>query len=355
MKRELTYEDVSLFSRQIPGLAGGDGKASLCQRVHFGGYMVETGIIMSSPHPDITGYALADLLHVDCQIPVLSQSGDVSEKTGHMSKLMRKHGNRIIAFAVGMDDYLDTLASLEADIETQGYNNLNLLVCIESDECNLAMVAAPAMAIVEFRSRMQGKNIAVEIMAGCIQTIEAAHHLYDLGVRFLRVGTCSSSTQDVFHRPAISALMEVATIKEHHSDCYIVADTGAACGSDIVKSLAADADFVMLDRVLAGYSESNSPVIIETRFSGITEISQEEHDLSSFNLDVGNKYHKRYSAPHPTTENCMVPYKGTMEPFLKSMYDDIRYAFTRSNARNAGEFRLHIEMVEVTLNKQTHR
>lgn len=82
--------------------------------------------------------------------------------------------------------------------------------------------------------------------------------LYDqAGFDFLRVGVgsgfgCLTSTNTAIHYPYASLISEISEMKmRYHSHCKIIADGGMSGYSDIIKSLALGADYVMCGRIFA--------------------------------------------------------------------------------------------------------
>lgn len=82
--------------------------------------------------------------------------------------------------------------------------------------------------------------------------------LYDqAGFDFLRVGIgsgqgCLTSTSTAIHYPYASLISEISEMKErYHSHCKIIADGGMQWYSDIIKSLALGADYVMCGKIFA--------------------------------------------------------------------------------------------------------
>lgn len=91
--------------------------------------------------------------------------------------------------------------------------------------------------------------------------------LYDsAGFDFLRVGVgsgngCLTSTNTAIHYPYASLISDISEMKyRYHSHCKIIADGGMAGYSDIIKSLALGADYVMCGRIFAQAAKENEEV-----------------------------------------------------------------------------------------------
>lgn len=95
----------------------------------------------------------------------------------------------------------------------------------------------------------------ISLMGGNIGNPQT-YLLYDqAGFDFLRVGIgsgqgCLTSTSTAIHFPYASLISEISEMKDrYHSHCKIIADGGMAWYSDIIKSLALGADYVMCGKI----------------------------------------------------------------------------------------------------------
>lgn len=96
------------------------------------------------------------------------------------------------------------------------------------------------------------------VIAGNVATLEGFNALADAGANAIRVGigggsVCSTRVVTGHGIPTFQSVVDCSTSDR---DCYIIADGGIRSTGDIVKSLAAGADFVMLGSMLAGREES---------------------------------------------------------------------------------------------------
>lgn len=96
------------------------------------------------------------------------------------------------------------------------------------------------------------------IIAGNVATLEAFDALADAGANAVRVGigggsVCSTRIVTGHGVPTFQSVVDCANSDRN---CYIIADGGLRTSGDVVKALAAGADFVMLGSMLAGKLES---------------------------------------------------------------------------------------------------
>lgn len=96
------------------------------------------------------------------------------------------------------------------------------------------------------------------IIAGNVATLEGFDALADAGANAVRVGIGGGSvcSTRIVTGHGLPTFQSVVDCSNSDRDCYIIADGGIRTSGDIVKSLAAGADFVMLGSMLAGKKES---------------------------------------------------------------------------------------------------
>jgi IMP dehydrogenase len=98
----------------------------------------------------------------------------------------------------------------------------------------------------------------VHIMAGNVATLSAFNDLSDWGADSIRVGIgggsiCSTRIQTGHGVPTLQSIIDCA---RSDRDVPLIADGGIKNSGDIVKAIAAGADFVMLGSLLAGTEET---------------------------------------------------------------------------------------------------
>jgi IMP dehydrogenase len=104
----------------------------------------------------------------------------------------------------------------------------------------------------------------IKLIVGNVATFFAANRLAELGVDAIKVGigpgaACRTREVTGFGVPQFTAIMECARVKKYFPDVKIIADGGIRNSGDIVKSLAAGADTVMIGSLLAGCNEAPNP------------------------------------------------------------------------------------------------
>ena len=157
--------------------------------------------------------------------------------------------------------------------------------------------------------------------------------LYDrAGFDFLRVGVgsgngCLTSTNTSIHYPYASLISEISEIKERfHSHCKIIADGGMSGYSDIIKSLALGADYVMCGRIFAQAAKSNEQVGDALVYRGM---STKEAQLA-----MGNKVLKTAEG-----RSVNITKQYTLRGWIENFDSYLRSAMSYCDARTLKEFR----------------
>ncbi len=168
------------------------------------------------------------------------------------------------------------------------------------------------------------------IMAGNVATPEACYDLSEWGADAVRVGIgggsiCSTRIQTGHGVPTFQSVLDCASV----DDCVIIADGGIKNAGDIVKSLAAGADFVMLGSMLAGTDESPGDVLASNDGSKYKVY----RGMASVEAQVAWRGTARSLEGVSTT----IPYKGSVAEILKSLEQNIKSGLSYSGARTIRE------------------
>lgn len=126
----------------------------------------------------------------------------------------------------------------------------------------LDVAHAHHIAVGEWLKKFSYALSDAHLMVGNVATAEGARYLLEHGVDSIKVGigpgaACTTRNVTGFGIPQLTAIMEVS--EEVAGEVPVIADGGIRDSGDIVKALAAGADFVMLGRLLAGSDEAPFP------------------------------------------------------------------------------------------------
>lgn len=172
----------------------------------------------------------------------------------------------------------------------------------------------------------------IKLMGGNIGNPQT-YLLYDAaGFDFLRVGVgsgngCLTSTNTAVHYPYASLISDISEMKyRYHSHCKIIADGGMSGYSDIIKSLALGADYVMCGRIFAQAAKTDNELGQELVYRGMSTKEAQKA--------MGNTVLK-------TAEGRSVPVTKlyTLSGWVENFDAYLRSAMSYCDSRDLREFR----------------
>ena len=171
----------------------------------------------------------------------------------------------------------------------------------------------------------------VHIMAGNVATLEGYNDLVDWGADSVRCNIgggsiCSTRIQTGHGVPGLHTIMECA--RSTRRPVPIIADGGIRNSGDIVKALAAGADFVMLGSMLSGTDETPGDVI-----NTPTGKAKSYRGMASKDAQMDWRGKTASLEGISTT----VPCKGPVTELLGELERGIRSGFSYSGARSLKE------------------
>lgn len=189
---------------------------------------------------------------------------------------------------------------------------------------------------IEF-TRSQYPNLF--IMAGNVATGHAYKRLSKAGAHAVRtsVGSgsiCTTRIQTGHGIPTFQAVLDCYEAKqqliEDNSEniAYIVADGGIKNSGDIVKSLAAGSDFVMLGSMLSGTKDTPGKIIM-----------QDGKKIKRYNGMASKAAQKNWKGTYNSIEGVAsyVPYKGTTSKVINEIMSNVRSGMSYSGANTLKE------------------
>ena len=224
-----------------------------------------------------------------------------------------------IGAAVGVTgDYLKRAVNL--------YDAGANVVCIDVAHGHHALVKNAIKSI-----RAEAGN-RLHIMAGNVATREGFEDLAEWGADSIRCNVgggsiCSTRIQTGHGVPGLQTIFECAEAK---SDVKIIADGGMRSSGDIVKALAAGADFVILGSMLAGTDESPGKKVVT-----LGGIKKEYRGMASKEAQMD--WRGKFSSDEGVA--TMIPYKGPVATVLEELKKGITSGFSYSGARTIEELR----------------
>lgn len=191
------------------------------------------------------------------------------------------------------------------------------------------------------------RHPGLSVMAGNVATLDGYKFLSDLGVDVVRVGIgggsiCKTRIQTGFGIPTLQSILDCKHHKLICGGAKIIADGGIRYPSDVVKSIVAGADAVMVGGLFAGTKESPGDIIYTEdgkpgkRYRGMA--SEEVQNETRGGLKPGTV---------AEGVSTLVPYKGSLERVVNDLVGGLRSGMSYGNCRNLSDL-LEIEMVRIT-------
>jgi IMP dehydrogenase len=234
-----------------------------------------------------------------------------------------------LAAAIGVTgDYLERAEALIA----AGVD----ILCIDVAHGHHSLVKK---ALKELRNEYDNH---IYIVAGNVCTLEGINDVADWGANAVRCNIgggsiCSTRLVSGHGLPGLQTIFDCARTDR---DVKIIADGGIKTSGDIVKALAAGADFVMCGSLLAGTTESPGKVISLPNNVRVKEY----RGMAS--KDAQLNWRKKSSTPEGVAS--YIPYKGSVVDILQDLEGGIRSGLSYSGARNISELQHHAEWARQT-------
>ena len=206
--------------------------------------------IISAPMDTVTEVDMAVSMHKAGGLGIIHRYNTIAEQCAMVAQVIEKGAT--VGAAIGVTgDFVQRAQALRLI----GVN----LLCIDVAHGHHSNVRYA----IETVRRTLGDD--THIMAGNVATLSAFNDLADWGANSIKVGIgggsiCSTRIKTGHGVPTLQSVLECA---KSDRDAYLVADCGMRTSGDIVKALAAGADFVMLGSLLAAADES--PGVVWTR------------------------------------------------------------------------------------------
>ena len=240
-RKSLSFDDVLLVPRysEIESRSQVDVSSDLDKDLNF------KLPVISSPMDTITEESMAISLHQAGGLGIVHRYNTIGEQSDIIRKIQEHDRDIPVAVAIGATgDYLNR-AEMAVRLGAK-------VLCIDTAHGHhIAMERA-------LKTLKDNYGEKVHIMAGNVATLEGFNALSEWGADSIRVGIgggsiCSTRLVTGHGMPTFESIMECA--QTGHS-AKIIADGGIKTSGDIVKALAAGADFVMVGSMLAGTEET---------------------------------------------------------------------------------------------------
>ena len=335
IREALTYDDVLLVPQysDIKSRKEVDIGNSLDDNIHL------DLPIISSPMDTVTTVEMAIHLSQAGGIGVVHRYNTLTEQVAIVKKIRKVVSLPTVAAAVGVTgDYLQRAVNL-FDV---GAN----VICVDVAHGHHTLVQD---AIGSIRDEL---GHSVHIMAGNVATKEGYEYLADWGADSVRCNVgggsiCSTRIKTGHGVPGLQTIFDCASSDR---DARIIADGGIRNSGDIVKALAAGADFVMLGSMLAGTQQSPGFVIEDPdglQYKIYRGMASKEAQVN---------WRGKYSSDEGISTR--IPFKGPVDEVLRDLKNGITSGFSYTGARTIEELWSKADFIRQTnaglLESKTH-
>jgi len=181
------------------------------------------------------------------------------------------------------------------------------------------------------------------LMAGNVATLEGFDALAEWGASSVRCNIgggsiCTTRVQTGHGVPGLQTIIDCAR-SEHAGDVKIIADGGIRNGGDIVKALAAGADFVMVGSLLSGTDQTPGKLLktSDGNFKQYRGMASRDAQMSW-----------RGRSGSPEGVSSMVPYKGDVSFVLAELAGSIQSGLSYTGARSINELQAKASFIRQT-------
>jgi len=282
--------------------------------------------VISSPMDTITGERMSSEMHRLGGVGVIHRYNTIQEQSKIVSSLASNGCQVGAAIGVGEDFVNRAIALSNAGV---GF------LCIDVAHGHHAKVR---YALETLRNTF---GDSIHIMAGNVATLEGFNDLSDWGADSIRVGIgggsiCSTRIQTGHGVPTLQSVIDCSMSDR---DATLIADGGIKNSGDIVKALAAGADFVMLGSLLAGVEETPCGVVMVNG-----EMRKQYRGMAS--KDAQKDWKGSYRSVEGVSHT--VPLKGPVETTLGEIDFGIRSGLSYSGAKSITELQSKARFIEQT-------
>ena len=320
----LTYQDVLLVPQysDIVSRSEIDAGSDLDNNLHL------KLPIISSPMDTISEEEMALTMSKNGGMSIIHRYNEPEEQAAIVKKAVNS-GADVVGAAVGVTNgYME-----RADLLMEAGASV---ICIDVAHGHHALTEKAIKSI-------KAKYPYVHLMAGNVATKEGFEALVEWGADSIRCNIgggsiCTTRVQTGHGVPGLQTIFECARAA-NAKGVKIIADGGIRNAGDIVKALAAGADFVMVGSLLSGTDQAPGKLLKtpEGNFKQYRGMASRDAQMS---------WRGKSSAPEGVS--TMVPWKGDANRILVELAGNIRSGLSYSGSRNIAELQEKAEFIKQT-------
>ena len=294
--------------------------------------------------------------HYELDIPIISSPMDTVTESSMAAAMSHLGGLGIIHRYNSIAEQAQLVSEAVGMTKRDHAPNVGFAVGVGEDAIDRAMACVSAGANVicvdiahgyhslmrytlETLRRTLGTSI--HIMAGNVATAEAHQALSDWGADSVRVGIgggsiCSTRVKTGHGMPTFQSVYDCAV---NGGDAAIIADGGIRNSGDVVKSIAAGADAVMIGSLLAGTTEAPGEV---------TTVDGEDVKMyrGMASKDAQLQWRGHYSSVEGVTSH--VKSSGHVENVVLDLTRGLKSGLSYSGCRKISEFHSKCDIIQQT-------
>ena len=279
--------------------------------------------IISSPMDTVTESEMASVMYDRGGLGVIHRYNTIQEQCD----MVKDSELRVVAAAVGVSGDFEERSWALYDAGVR-------ILCVD--------VAHGHHKLTKSALKLLKENFGddVSVIAGNVATPDAYKDLAYWGADAVRVGIgggsiCSTRIQTGHGMPTFQSVYDCA-----RADCDvpIIADGGIKSAGDIVKSLAAGADFVMLGSLLAGTDESPG----QSFSSAEGKMYKVYRGMASVEAQTAWRGEARSLEGVSTT----IPHKGSVLKILDNLKQNIRSGLSYSGCRDVAQLQTTSKFIQ---------
>lgn len=322
-KKAICFDDVIL----VPQYSNIASRSSIdtSTKISFNDKEIKFKIpIISSPMSTITEAYMCNAIRSVGGLGIIHRYNTIEFQSRLLGFV---NDNSVKAAAIGVTgDYKERLSALvEKGLQ---------IVCIDIAHGDHSMME-DAIAYV------RNEYSDLFVMAGNVATEHGYKRLSDWGAHAIRtsVGSgsiCTTRIQTGHGIPTLQATIDCYKAKkeliaEGKFAPLIIADGGIKNSGDIVKSLAAGADFVILGSMLSGTKETPGKIIL----------NNEGKKIKRYNGMASKLAQKNWKGSYASIEgvSTYVPYKGTISKTVNEIMSNVRSGMSYSGVKTLEQLR----------------
>jgi len=280
--------------------------------------------IVSAPMDTVTEASMVHAMSECGGLGIIHRYNTIDEQI-KLIKRASKFGAKNIAAAIGVTgDYVDRACAL--------YDAGARIICIDVAHGHHIMMRHSLKVL---RNTF---GTEVHVIAGNVATLKGFNDLSDWGADSVRVGIgggsiCSTRIQTGHGIPTLQSVIECS---QSDRSANIIADGGIKNSGDIVKALAAGADFVIIGSLLAGTTQSPGEVFYR---------GGEKYKTYRGMASAEAQKDWRGVASSLEGISTVIPFKGDVGTILHDLRNGIKSGLSYTGANNLAEFRAKAKFI----------